>query len=229
MTEKKKVVLLVEKYETFLKSRTDGGKKYTKEIVVFLSDNPDKDPAGWVRARDLRRHTSCKHDQTFFRLLDGLRLEQIIERRGEKRTQHDRPGQDPVYYRISPFFDGSILTQYGKFSHLYYKNIELSKYLEYAKYILAQNGLMPEYEDFIKEDMDTLKKAAKTIKRRGPVTKDETIKIITHNTPAEIKKRKEVGLENPEEMQKRKSVKNRFSYLYPGDSKNNNEWELWQG
>jgi hypothetical protein len=142
------VETIVERYDKFLISRKGEGEKYVNEIIEFLVYNLNKVPGGWVRARELKENTSCV-DQTLFRLLDGLKSEHIIERRGKDRTQHDRPGQDPVYYRISPLVGGSILTEAGRkkeISRLSKDNIDLTFDLFDALSVLKRHSLIPEYE-----------------------------------------------------------------------------------
>lgn len=138
-----------ERYNKFLISRKGNGGKYVKEIIEFLADNLDKVPEGWVRARELKTNATCS-DQTLFRLLTCLKSERIIERLGKDRTQHERPGQDPVYYRINPLAGiSTVLTEAGrkmKISQLSEENMDLTFDLFDAKSVLKRHGLLPEYE-----------------------------------------------------------------------------------
>ncbi len=81
----------------------------------------------------------------FFRLLDGLRLEHIIERKGKKRTQHDRPGQDPVYYRVPTNYQGIYFLSRSdlidKLKENYAGIAELSGKLMMAKGLLKESGV----------------------------------------------------------------------------------------
>jgi hypothetical protein len=89
--------------ENFLKHRKGDGSAYTKSILKALVEK--KGPDGWVRACDLKLavlelYPNCT-DQTFYRLLGELDDLAIIDRRGIKRTQHERPGQVAVFYRLA--------------------------------------------------------------------------------------------------------------------------------
>jgi hypothetical protein len=142
------VETFVERYDRFLNSRKGDGGKYVNEIIEFLVYKFNKVPGGWVRPRELKQKTSCV-DQTLFRLLDGLKSEHIIERQGKDRTQRERPGQDPVYYRISPLIRGSILTEAGRkkeLSRLSKDNIDLTFDLFDALSVLKRHNLISEYE-----------------------------------------------------------------------------------
>ncbi|MCX6690817.1 MAG: hypothetical protein NTW33_01885 [Methanoregula sp.] len=195
----KKEESIVEKCDNFIKTRCykGAGKKYVKEIVKFLKANRDTqhrdkqekengpDGCGWVRPNEFQKKYGeiCCYS-TLSRLLTALTSEGIVERQGrERKDRFDRSGQEPVYYRISPHFEDKVPTQYGKFSNLYYKNIELSNNLELAKSILDEHNLIDEYTEYIA-------KRQKRSEERKHLTKDEKNKIITHNTPAEIKKRR---------------------------------------
>jgi len=142
------VETISEKYNKFLVTRKGKGKKYVKDIIEFLAYKFDKVPSGWVRAHELQEITSCS-EQTLFRLLYGLKSELIIERRGKDRTQHERPGQDPVYYRISPLVGCSVLTEAGRkkeLSQLSKENLDLKFHLFDALSVLKRHKLIPEYE-----------------------------------------------------------------------------------
>jgi len=141
------VETLNERYIRFLKSRKGNGKKYVEEIVRFLIEQSQKCPDGWVRFKDLKEATKCC-DQTLARLLDELESLLVIERLGKDRTQHVRPGQHPVYYRITSLAMVNVLTEAGRkkeFSRLSEENEKMTVDLMAAHAVLYRHQLLDEY------------------------------------------------------------------------------------
>jgi hypothetical protein len=138
---------LNERYIRFLKSRKQGVEKYVEKIVNFLIEQRKKDPNGWVRFKDLKESANCS-DHTLSRMLNNLESLLVIERRGKERTQHDRPGQDPVFYRISKLAMINVLTDAGRkkeFSRLSDENQKMTVDLMAARAVLYRHNLTDEY------------------------------------------------------------------------------------
>jgi hypothetical protein len=121
------------KIEKYINSRrNEETKKYTRDILIFLSEKFSDENQGWVRVKEMQAALVNSGDipfnTQFFRLLDEMTKLKIIERI-EKPREPEAPGRIPIYYRLPVICPVSWFMSIDEILELYEIKIEIAKEL----------------------------------------------------------------------------------------------------